>query len=215
MEGVRFNWRGCISTGGGLFQLEGVRFKWRRCVSYGGGAFHMEGVFQLEEHSGFKGRGSTFTHAHSCAHVPSLRTMSSEGNLNPGSQTAGGAPARGGSGAPSTAGTPDSLRDEVLVSTSQLQQQLLNAVDRLERSRSSSAAASSLRALHVPQQPGQSHSSRSSLTHVQLGHQLSSSSPYQVSLFKVQSSPKVRMRSQYVCVCVSVIAMLISCPINR
>ena len=121
VEGVGFKWRGCISTGGGAFQMEGVRFIWRGCISNGGG------VFQLEEHSGFKGRGSTFTHAHSCAHVPNLRTM---GNLNPGSQTAGGAPARGGSGAPSTAGAPDSLRDEVLVSTSQLQQQLLNAVDR-------------------------------------------------------------------------------------
>ena len=99
MEGVRFKWRGCISTGGGAFQMEGVRFIWRGCISTGGGVFHME------EHSGFKGRGSTFTHAHSCAHVPNLRTM---GNLNPGSQTAGRAPARGGSGAPSTAGAPDS-----------------------------------------------------------------------------------------------------------
>ena len=28
LEGVHFNWRGCISTGGGAFQMEGVRFIW-------------------------------------------------------------------------------------------------------------------------------------------------------------------------------------------
>ena len=36
VEGVRFIWRGCVSNGGGAFQMEG-------CVSTGGGAFHMEG----------------------------------------------------------------------------------------------------------------------------------------------------------------------------
>ena len=36
VEGVRFKWRGCISTGGGAFQMEGVRFKWRGGVSTGG-----------------------------------------------------------------------------------------------------------------------------------------------------------------------------------
>ena len=44
VEGVHFKWRGCVSNGGGAFQLEGVRFKWRGCVSYGGGAFQLEGV---------------------------------------------------------------------------------------------------------------------------------------------------------------------------
>ena len=37
MEGVHVNWRGCISNGGGAFQLEGG-------VSCGGSMFQMEGV---------------------------------------------------------------------------------------------------------------------------------------------------------------------------
>ena len=32
MEGVRFNWRGCVSYGGGAFHMEGVHFNWRGCV---------------------------------------------------------------------------------------------------------------------------------------------------------------------------------------
>ena len=37
VEGVHFNWRGCISTGGGGVSYGGVRFIWRGCVSNGGG----------------------------------------------------------------------------------------------------------------------------------------------------------------------------------
>ena len=45
VEGVGFKWRGCISTGGGAFQMEGVRFIWRGCISNGGGGVSTGGAF--------------------------------------------------------------------------------------------------------------------------------------------------------------------------
>ena len=67
------------------------------------------------------------------------------------SEISGGGHAAPGLSAPSTTSTGStSLRDEVLVSTSQLQEQLLNAVDRIERSRSSPRIV-------YQQQPAESH----------------------------------------------------------
>ena len=53
VEGVRFIWRfiwrGCISTGGGAFQMEEVRFIWRGCVSYGGCFSTHGGAFGVQK----------------------------------------------------------------------------------------------------------------------------------------------------------------------
>ena len=69
----------------------------------------------------------------------------------------------GGGSTPRSTAASESLRDEVLVSTSQLQKELLSVVDRLERSGEGSGAPPR----YLPQQhPGQSQ--QVSLDHQQL-----------------------------------------------
>ena len=69
----------------------------------------------------------------------------------------GGTGNRAGSLLPVTTAAGSSLRDQVLVSTSQLQQQLLSAVDRLERSGSSTSGPASSPGWNSQQQTSQSH----------------------------------------------------------